>query len=248
MSVLAILPNILAFGWEPEIRGITTVLIGAIVLMGSVWLLLATNTGARLGMLLALTGFFGWMVLMGAYWWVYGIGLQGDFPSWQAQEIVVGDLDGAASDRVTVGLEGWESLALDDPERGQAQAAADAVLIDPDVGVFDSTAEFVPLDVFTTGGDTYFFTLRHNAHFALVQVQSALPQVVEEGRPPPRPVIDESQPVISVVMVRDMGDRRVPPAMITLGSLAIFLVLAYTLHRRDKESERNRSMALERAG
>jgi len=35
-------------------------------------------------------------------------------------------------------------------------------------------------------------------------------------------------------MVRDLGDLRFPPAMVTIGSLILFLVLCNVLHRRDK--------------
>ena len=44
--------------WDPEIRGILIVAVGAAVLMGSVYLLLATNLGNRLGFMVALAGFF----------------------------------------------------------------------------------------------------------------------------------------------------------------------------------------------
>ena len=40
--------------WDPQIRGILTVLVGVGVLMGSVYLLLATNVAQRLGFLLSL--------------------------------------------------------------------------------------------------------------------------------------------------------------------------------------------------
>jgi len=66
---------ILSIGWEPEIRGILTVIIGTVALCGSVYLLLGTNIGVRLGFLVALAGLFGWMASMGAIWWAYGIGL-----------------------------------------------------------------------------------------------------------------------------------------------------------------------------
>ena len=42
--------------WSPFIRGILVVLIGVGVLCGSVYLLLATNLGARLGFLVAMAG------------------------------------------------------------------------------------------------------------------------------------------------------------------------------------------------
>ena len=51
-------------GWDPEIRGALTVLVGSLVLFGSVWLILNTNLGNRLGTLIALAGFFGWMLVI----------------------------------------------------------------------------------------------------------------------------------------------------------------------------------------
>ena len=65
-------------GFDPEIRGALVVAVGAIVLFGSVWLILATNQGVRLASLISLTAFFGWMVIMGGFWWIRGIGFVGD--------------------------------------------------------------------------------------------------------------------------------------------------------------------------
>ena len=56
--------------WNPGVRGILVVSVGVAVLMGSVYIILATNTGARLGMLLALTGLFGWLTILTLYWWI----------------------------------------------------------------------------------------------------------------------------------------------------------------------------------
>ena len=76
--------------WDPEIRGFLAVFTGVVVLMGSVWLLLATNSGVRLGTLIAAAGFFGWMTIMATIWWMYGIGYRGDAPSWEEVEIAEG--------------------------------------------------------------------------------------------------------------------------------------------------------------
>jgi hypothetical protein len=76
--------TIFAVNWEFELRGILVTLIGVAVLMGSIYLLLATNLGARLGFLVALCGLAGWMALMGAIWAIYGIGLQGPLGTWEA--------------------------------------------------------------------------------------------------------------------------------------------------------------------
>jgi hypothetical protein len=77
--------------WDPQIRGILAVLVGVVVLGGSVFLLLSTNVGARLGMLLALAGVFGWMAIVTLFWWVNppAIGPSGDPPFWQVTEVHV---------------------------------------------------------------------------------------------------------------------------------------------------------------
>jgi hypothetical protein len=80
-----------AIAWSPEIRNILGVLVGIVVLCGSVYLLLATNTGPRTGMLLALAGLLGWMTTMGLIWWLYGIGLKGSPTHWEVKEVVNGN-------------------------------------------------------------------------------------------------------------------------------------------------------------
>ena len=74
---------LLAVGWEPELRGILTVIIGVVVFLGSIYLILLTNLGVRLGFLVTLAGLAGWMALMGLAWMIYGIGLKGPEPSWE---------------------------------------------------------------------------------------------------------------------------------------------------------------------
>jgi len=76
--------SLLAIAWEPEIRGLLTVVIAVVILMGSIYLILATNMGARLAFLVTLTALFGWMMLMGISWLIYGIGLRGPDPTWAA--------------------------------------------------------------------------------------------------------------------------------------------------------------------
>ena len=131
----ATLASVLAIGWEPEIRGISVVLIGVVVLCGSVYFILSTNLGSRLGFLVALAGLFGWLMMMGIFWWVYGIGLQGKAPSWSGMEVIGTSLDESAHEVARVdniadatteeSVDGWIRIAGDDPAFGQTVAAAD---------------------------------------------------------------------------------------------------------------------------
>ncbi|MEY2957502.1 MAG: hypothetical protein RLZZ01_70 [Actinomycetota bacterium] len=161
--------TLLAINWEPELRGILTVLIGTAVWMGSVYLILGTNVGARLGFLLSMAGLAGWMALMGGVWWIYGIGLQGELASWQQvpgrtviQEVdllyqagVVDEPVGftEADDPVEASVavadqlaaQGWTQVESSAPEFGQAEASA-AVFLEEE-GAF-SPGEFRVTKVF----------------------------------------------------------------------------------------------------
>ena len=58
---MSLVANLLAIAWEPELRGILIVIIAVVVLCGSIYMILATNLGARLGFLVALAGLTGWL-------------------------------------------------------------------------------------------------------------------------------------------------------------------------------------------
>jgi hypothetical protein len=132
------LSTLLAIGWEPELRGILTVMIGTAVWMGSVYLILGTNLGARLGFMVAFAGLAGWMALMGAVWWMYGIGLKGDVPEWKEvpgrtviQEVDLLHEAGVLDVQIPFTSE-------DDP--AEASAAVDAQLADQDWAIVESSA------------------------------------------------------------------------------------------------------------
>ncbi len=339
-----------AVSFRPEIAGILTVMVGVVVLMGSVYLLLATNTGIRLGFLLALGGFFGWMFIMGVVWTIYGIGYKGPDPTWHIDEIVFGSMDQSANEDaqllgdedpalvaalvaadpdasalagsqvpkslsdvsginpwlveqvvsdegadllvtddgtvvgyvdadgnwvsgdpalsfadgelvdetgngVAVSVEtyqhdtgGWHVVEGADPFRGEAQAAADAALVEfvPDLEATD----YVALGTFDLGGKpgasgdglwdgvankiTNAVRPTHPPHYAVVQVAMVEPQTAEPGQPPPLPIIDSDAEVISVVMTRDLGSLRLPSIVMTLFSLTMLLLISWMLHARDE--------------
>lgn len=89
--------------WNPAISGILTVTVAVAILMGSVYLIVATNTGARLGLMISLAGFFGWMTIMTLFWWIQppGIGPRGQDPSWHPLEIYVHEKGGTQGPALT---------------------------------------------------------------------------------------------------------------------------------------------------
>ncbi len=253
---------LLAIGWEPELRGILIVIIAVSVLCGSVYLILATNLGVRLGFLVAFAGLFGWMATMGAIWWAYGIGLKGREPTWEPVEgktviqdaagfreiglvdepITVTDDGNATDDAAAVASalegEGWEALPASSGAFGQAASSAGA-LIEEDGQL--AAGQYQVVSIFDKGGERWpkisdeldFTAFFHKPHYVIAEIAPLVAQRAEPGRAPARPEIDETQPRRYVYMIRDLGSKRQPAAVLTIGGGAIFLICCWLLHRRD---------------
>jgi hypothetical protein len=261
--------NVLAINWEPEIRGVLIIVIAVSLFCGSIYVLLATNLGARLGFLVALTGLMGWMTLMGIMWMIYGIGLKGPDPSWKEVpgRTVLQDTDalfqaGVFDERVDIPpdssfeqaadlvadefhREGWTQLSEDDPAFAQAAAAAGEFL--EETGAF-AAGEFQPQRVFDVGGERYpmigdfdLFAFFHKPHYVVVEVAPLVPVRIEAGRAPPAPQVDDTRQRQYVYMIRDLGARRQPAFVLTIGAGLIFLTGCWLLHRRDRLVTENRS-------
>lgn len=299
-----------ALTWDPGFRGFLTVVLATLILGGSVWLILSTNAGWRLGFLLTLTGLAGWMAIMGLVWAMYGIGYQGRLATWKVEEVNYGDLSQANTDdartipprdelptadelRAIIEADealstqfpdepgrrqpqlgdllsvdptlrddpdlaedletddGWELLGAADKQTGEAVAAASAYLTE-ERALFEAATDFVVLDAWTKGGkdpledDSAFgraafkvervltWPFGHPTHRVVVRVQEVIPRETVPGQPPPTPEADEEQPVVSVVMVRDLGSRRQPAIFLFFASLIVFAICCSSLHRRDK--------------
>lgn len=262
---------LLAINWEPQLRGILIIIIAVVTLPGSIYLILGTNLGARLGFLVSIAALAGWMFILGAIWWSYGKGLLGDEPSWKpvASATVIRDpgslsdvgildapftpTDDATADAVSVGTllqdAGWAKLDAALPSFQQAGSAG-TVMMEESKAL--ATGEFTVVNVYEKGGERRpklfdekvdFLAFWHTPHYAIVEIAPLVPQRSEPGRAPARPVIDTTRSHEYVYMVRDLGNKRVPAAIITITSLVAFLVLCWLLHRRDRIVAANRSAA-----
>jgi len=241
------------------------------VFYGSTYFILSTNLGARLGFLVAFAALAGWIFLMGATWWSYGKGLLGPDASWapvsgqtvlQSTDainnavfvsdpiVIEGNQDPQAVAAAVDGhlvSKGWEKLDSSLPSYQQAGAAAGTLL--EESGAL-SNGEFVVVNVFNKGGERSpqlfngsvdFLAFFHKPHYAVVEVAPLVVQREEPGRAPAKPEIDTTRPHQYVFMIRDLGAKRKPAGFITVGALAVFLMLCYLLHTRDRRVLANRS-------
>jgi hypothetical protein len=260
--------NLLAIGWEPELRGLLTVIIGVVILVGSIYLIMLTNMGSRLAFLVTIAGLAGWMMLMGLTWWIYGIGLRGPDPSWAPVPgatvlqdtpalrsggvlAVIPTIPDDATPAEEAELVGDELLdegfiLLDPASPAFGQAAASASVFLEEEGAY-AAGEYTVTDIYDIGGDRFpkindsldFLAFWHEPHYVLVEAAPYVPVREEPGRAPVTPEIDETQQRQYVYMIRDLGARRQPAVVLTLGGGAIFLALCYLLHRRDRHLTEN---------
>jgi hypothetical protein len=263
-----------ALSWDPQLRGALIVLLALMVLAGSVYLLLATNVGAKVGVLLAVAGLAGWLFVLNVVWLGYGIGYKGTAPAWVVKEIVTGDLVthstthavvGSAGNSSTAFPNGWIYLPPGNSALAQAIPVADKALIPPAVGTtasssfpapFKTTQDYVDIGGWTRGGHNYLFNLfgykvywrvrhhyvyiKHQPHYMVIRVQPSLKSVTVGGVAT-LPAADASQPLTTVVMQRDVGSLRLPPVLLGLSSLLVFLLACERLHSRDKQIARRRA-------
>lgn len=274
---LATVASLLAeFSWDPQVRGIVIVLAAVVILPGSVFLIMGTNVGARMGFMVAVAGLSGFCAMLGLLWTLNAGGLVGRQPSWKAQELAIGP-PAAALTSGTEGLPdrigappsgGWRELPPGDPVRGDATAAADKMFA-PDTSEapegeekkppafappYGSPGDYVQVAAYQQGGREagVWFRIRNHrfykqgpwydpvgwfrapANRVVITVMKTAPKLNEEDlTEQPRP--DLSQPPHTLVMVRDRGSLRFPPAMFTLFWFVVFAVTCWSLHQRDKE-------------
>jgi hypothetical protein len=168
--------------WDPQLRGALILLVGALVLPGSVLLLLTTNLGARLAVLIAAAGLSGLLLLLNVIWLMAPlgtgpIGYKGSASGWIVKEIVQGDLATNSAVAAVAGQQGrpatqfpngWTFLPAGTPQLASASPAADTALI-PSVVIgskppafpppFTTTQDYVVVGAWTKGGHNYLVDL-----------------------------------------------------------------------------------------
>ena len=171
----------------------------------------------------------------------------------------VASLDSQIREDLNAELGGWRILSEQDTRRGETTAAADAVLASDrskSLTAFTGTADYFVEDVFYYGGKTAnepklpdddssalssawtrvssIFEPKNPDLLSVVTVRQAKNFEADPSKPPvatqPRTDVD----ALSVVQLRNLGNKRFVPALFTIVNLVLFVAFAYLLHHRDK--------------
>jgi hypothetical protein len=239
--------------WYPTILGILVVVAGIGLFCGSVYLLLGTNLGARLGFLVAATGLAGFMVILSLLWVTTSSPLntlKGRIPAWNVKQYV-SSLDQAKNPELRKVA---KKDKVDTIEAANVKAAVDERLVtvqptailkptpeDNKFAKFEKVTDYQAVNTYEIGGsDPEFldFQITHKPLFAVVEVCAVTPVQVPFGVPPPKPQCDPTSDKNGfMILERDLGQLRLPPILAFICSSVLFGLGLLGLHWRERDEQ-----------
>jgi hypothetical protein len=170
--------------WYPTILGILVVVFAVLLFCGSIYLLLATNMGARLGFLVAFTCLMGFMVVLTSLWITTASPLntlKGRDPHWEAIEVVNDPTKAKTEEIRDVEAEGRKLTTAD---AADVKAASDETLVTVQAvpgeaeiaqqafARFQAVTDYLVVNTYEIGGSNpspLDFELTHEQLFAVVE-------------------------------------------------------------------------------
>lgn len=245
--------------WNPTILGVLVFLSAIGLFCGSVYLLLATNMGARLGFLVAAACLTGFMVLLSGLWITTQTPLnspKGVPPSWQGRE-VISDLSESEIEAVRNIREEGDRIESTD-ELGALRPGAESALVvvtedehgEPvapgPLAEFQTSTDFLTdfegFETYVTGGETKNL-FWHTPKYAVMQFCPTLDVNVEAGETPPPPACDPLDEKRFVVLQYNFGSLRQPPWVYFGVSLVLFALSLAGLNWHEKDARQRRAGA-----
>lgn len=223
-----------------QLKGYGVAIFSVALFCGSIYLVLATDVGSRLGFMVSFTGLTGFLMLLGLIWFTNFTplnALHGPPPTWKVQEVVE-DLADARTASVrqieTVGVK------LTEAEQGEIKASVDAA-VTAENGPFLTYGAVTDYVVVVAervgGGKSGPLGLKHKPLHSVMKIQGVKKVQSVPGQAPPPPEADPAAPVYNVVLVRDLGALRQPPLFMTTGFAILFVVALVVMHKTEREKQ-----------
>jgi uncharacterized membrane protein (DUF106 family) len=246
--------------WYPTILGVLVVVAAIALFIGSIYLLLGTNLGARLGFLVTFTCLMGFMLVLSILWLTTASPLEspkGRVASWSVVENVT-DITKAKTEAVRDIAKKANKASQTDASN--VLASVDAALIrkvstptvtytpnDNRFAKFDDVTQFMVLQTYTIGGsDPQFWKgeVNHSTKYAVVEYCKTATQEQTFGLPPLPPECASGADAQRgfVVAKFDYGTLRLPPFVVIVITAILFGLGLLLLHWREKDQ-----MELEKA-
>lgn len=224
--------------WNPYLKGSLIAIFAIGLFVGGAYLLLYTNVGTRLGFLLTVTAFTGFMAILPLFWIAneFVTGPKGRLPGWPIKEVVT-DLSESKFEPVrdieTTGR------PAESAEAGQIRANLDEHLAadaESPFKRFSEPTDFVVDKTFTSGGGRKWpwFWSKNTKYGAALVCPADEPDILPLAAPPP-PECDPDKPAEWMVLVEDLGAQRLPQFVFLGGFWALFALSLLALHRYERD-------------
>lgn len=233
--------------WYPTILGVLAVVAAIVLFCGSVYLLLGTNLGARLGFLVAFTALMGWMTVLSVMWVTTASPLntlKGRLPKWSVVEVVASPSKSSEADVRDLQAKG---RTVDPTEAANVKASVDAALVTPsdpnaapgEFNRFSLVTDYKVVKTYEIGGSSpnpLSGELLHKRKLAVVTFCEVQKPDLPFGVPPPAPKCNpDSTKGGAIVLERDLGSVRFPPLVALVMSALLFGLGLLLLHWREKD-------------
>ena len=238
--------------WYPTIQGILVVVAGIGLFCGSIYVLLGTNLGARLGFLVAWTGLFGFLVLLSALWMTTSNPLntfKGTVPGWEAKQTVS---DPAKAKIPAVHDIVKHGTAVDPTEAANVKAPVDAALVtkvatptapvtpaDNKYAMFDIVTDYKIVNTYEVGGskpNPLLLQFHHVPKYAAAEFCAVKKPNIPFGVKPPPPECDPTSSKKGfMILERNLGTLRQPPIFSFIAFLLLFGLGLLALHWWEKD-------------
>jgi len=231
--------------WYPTILGVLVVVAGVILFVGSIYLLLGTNMGARLAFLATFSGLMGLMVVLTSLWITTASPLntlRGSVPAWKIQEVVP-----TLEESKIVAVRNIEAdgVEVDAVEAANVKAAVDEGLVTKEdtatktyteeenkFAVYSDVTKFLTPTTWEIGGSSPSWLdgeFTHTPKYAVVEFCGVAPNSQPFGVAPDRPACaaagtPEAEDNGYVVLEYNLGDVRLPPVIAFISSLILFVL------------------------
>ncbi|MFI5053072.1 MAG: hypothetical protein ACHQDE_01820 [Acidimicrobiia bacterium] len=243
--------------WYPTILGVLVVVSAVVLFMGSIYLLLGTNLGARLGFLVTFTCLFGFLMILSLLWTTTASPLntlKGRIPQWKVQQVVE-NIDQAKKETARTIVK--KANEADTTESSNVKAAVDAALVTksalptaplgPDdnkfaLPAFTDVTKYEILGTWEIGGSHPQFwkgQFTHSEQLAVVQFCETAPVPADRafGLPPLPPECADGGQTGYVVLTRDLGSLRFPPFIAFVSFSILFVLGLLMLHWRERDEQ-----------
>lgn len=246
--------------WYPTILGVLVVVAAVVLFMGSIYLMLGTNMGARLGFLATFTGLMGLMVVLTSLWVTTASPLntlRGAVPKWEIKEVVT-DLGKAKTEAVrTIRQDG---VKVDPIEAANVKAAVDEGLVtkvdtavekftpeDNQFALYAAVTDYLTTGTWEIGGSRPSWLdgqFTHSPKFSVVQFCGTAANTQPFGVAPDTPACaaegtDKAKNNGYVVLEYNLGDVRLPPIIAFISSVILFVLglLMFGWYEKDRRAE-----------